>query len=346
MYTFLIKNFAGTEVTEVFDIPFERIRLVEELNVGVSGSVSVNFLALKRYADKLLTDVDSIIGNVYKEWYLYKDSSLLYGGVLTDRQLNGSKAQATSLTIGLTGFEGLLSNRVTGEKDVFSSDDSSDIAWSLISTSQAKTYGNYGITRGLNPTTVDRDRTYRFEYIRKAIEKMSSNEVYNGFDWEITAQKVFNVYYPKGEVKPNIVLDDFNIISWQDNKPLTGRLANRAYVIGEGQEDAILFTMVEDTTPQETWYLQEVALSHKDIKTVATLEDKGNKYLDKYKEPKRTINLVVNDKNPDVVSYNVGDSLKVIINSIAFNETLRVKSKNFDIKKREHAIINLTFDYE
>ena len=344
MYTLKIQNY---DESDVYFIPFEIIRIDEQLNKGITGNVSVNYLAFQRYATQLNTTVDSIIGTTYREWYLYKDSSLLYGGVLVDRQFSGSKSQATSMTLNLIGFEGLLSNRVTGEKDVFTSYDSSNIAWALINTSQAQTYGNVGITRGLNPTTVDRDRIFRYEYIRNAIEKMSNESVYNGFDWEITAQKVFNVYYPqKGTIKNNIILDDFNIISWQDTKPLTAKLANRVFVIGEGQEDAILSTMVEDATPQNTWKLQEYVLSEKAIKTIATLEDKGNKHLDKFKEPKRVVNVVINDKNPDIISYNVGDTVQVKIKTIDFAEYLRIKSRNIDIKKGGHAIINLTFDYE
>lgn len=349
MYEFRIVNKTGTDV---WVLPFQTITISEELNVGITGNITINYLDLKRYADKLNTTPDEIISSEYREWRLYKESTLFYAGILVSRKMFGSKGQGTSLSIEFAGFEAVLSNRLTGNAGTdwtYTSEDSADIAWDLIDLSQNDSdgEGDVGITRGLHPTTVDRDRTFRFDYIRKAIEGMSANSKNNGFDWEIDKQKVFNIFYPaKGETKSDIVLDDFNILSWANDKRLSGGLANRVVVIGEGSTDDIVSESVQDLTAQASWYLQEYALSEKDTSVSANLTAKGNKYLADRKEPKSIISVRVNDRNPLITSYNVGDTLPVKISTISFNEELRIDRRTIQIQRTGEAQVDLSFDYE
>lgn len=344
MYEFRIKKKDGSDI---WVLPFENISLREDLNSGVMGAATVNYIAVKRYADKLNTTVDSIISGNYREWELIKDGTVLYAGVLMARTFFGSKAQATSLTLDFGGYEMALSNRLTDEKVQVSNTDSGDIAWDLINTSQLKTNGDIGITRGSHPTTVNRDRTFRFDYVRKAIEGMSKNNVYNGFDWEITPAKVFNIFYPaKGQLREHIVLDDFNIISWDNTKKLSGRLANRVVVLGEGFDDDLLWEEVEDTTSQSAWDLQESQLAAKDITQSATLISKGQEYLRKNNQPQNIISVRVNDRNPPIKDYNVGDSMRVKIGELGFSEVLRIKSRNMQVQRTGEAQIDLSFDYD
>lgn len=349
MYEFKIYNKNGSDI---WVLPFQTISISEELNVGISGNITINYLDLKRYADKLSTTPDNIVSSEYREWKLYKDNTLFYAGILLHRKMFGSKTQATSMSIDFAGYEAILSNRLTGNAGTnwtYTGQDSANIAWDLINKTQndADGEGNVGITRGLHPTTVNRDRTCRFDYIRKVIEGMSANSKDDGFDWEIDKQKVFNIFYPaKGELKSNIVLDDFNILSWTNDKDLSGKLANRVIVIGEGSTDDIVSARVQDLTAQANWYLQEYALSEKDTGISANLTAKGNKYLADHKEPKTVLSVRVNDRNPDILSYNVGDTLPVKISTIDFSENLRIDRRTIQIERTGEAQVDLSFDYE
>jgi hypothetical protein len=349
MYEFRIYNKSGEDV---WVLPYQTITISEELNVGVTGNITINYLDLKRYADKLNTTPDNIISSEYREWKLYKDNVLFYAGILISRKMFGSKGQGTSLSIEFAGYEAILSNRLTGNAGTdwtYTSEDSADIAWDLIDQTQNDSdgEGDVGITRGTHPTTVDRDRTFRFDYIRKAIEGMSANSKDNGYDWDISNSKVFNIYYPaKGEIKSNIILDDQNILSWTNDKKLSGGLANRVVVIGEGSTDDIVSESVQDTIAQASWYLQEYALSEKDTSVSANLIAKGNKYLEDVKEPKTVISVRVNDKNPLITSYNVADTLPVKISTIDFDEELRIDRRTIQIQRTGEAQVDLSFDYD
>jgi len=347
MYELKIYNSAGSDV---WVIPFENMTLTEVLNKGVSGSVSINYQPLARYATRLNTTVDNILSAEYREWKLFRNGTLFYAGVLMSRRFSGSRGQATALTLDIAGYEQLLANRITGNAGTwaYTADDSADIAWDLIDQSQndSSGFGDVGITRGTHPTTVDRDNTCRYSNILNEIISMSASKKWNGYDWQITPLKVFDIYYPtRGEVKADIILDDFNIISWNNNKALVGTLANRVIVVGSGGEDDIVSATVEDTSVMDTWYLQERVLAEKSTELVQNLQDKGDELLQKRKEPSDIVSIKVNDKNPLITEYQVGDTLTVKISELGLDQALRLEKRTMQIQRSGEAQVDLSFLY-
>jgi len=335
--------------TDQWIIPFETISITEILNGGITGTLNLNYLALERYSQLFNLRPDDIFASDYAEWKLYRNSTILYGGIFSHRSVSGSKTQGTSYTVNLLGFEYLLKSRYTGNDSNwwYTSTDSADIAWDLIdqTNNDTSTYGDTGITRGLHPTTVDRDNTCRFSNIFDEIVSMSASKKWNGYDWTVSPDKVFDIYYPRGTTKSSIILDDFNIISWSSNRDICTNLGNRIIVIGSGFEDNILYEVVEDTTSMATWGLQEKILSEKNTEIAQNLIDKGDKELDNKSLPRDLITITTSDKSPDIATYNVGDSLPVKINSIAFDKTLRIDKRTLQIQRSGEAIVDLSFQY-
>lgn len=349
MYEFRLVNITGEEI---WVLPFETVTVTEELNLGITGNITINYQALKRYANILATTPDDIVSAEYREWQLWKDDELFYAGVLLHYKLFGSKGQGTNMTIEFAGFEKAFDSRITGNAGAdwaWSSVDSADIAWDMINKTQndASGYGDIGVTRGLHPTTVDRDNTCRFDSIYKEIVSMSAREKYNGYDFRFSPLKVFDIFYPAmGELKSNLVLDDFNILSWSKDKDLATRAFNRVTVLGQGSEDDIVTATVEDELAMAKWFLQEVTLAEKDVIQTSTLEDKGNKLLNQKKEPANVVAVRVNDRDPDIKSYNVGDTLPVQIKEIDFNENLRIDRRTIQIQRSGEAQVDLSFEYD
>ena len=337
-----------TSGTDKWIIPYQTISLTDELNQGVYGEVSINYLAIAKYAAKFGITPDDIFASDYAEWQLYKDTSLLYAGVFAHRKISGSKAQPTAYSISLVGFEYLLKSRYTGNAGVwkYTNTDSADIAWGMINQSQVQTNGNMGITRGLHPVTINRDKTNRYDQLLDAIISMSNNAKYNGYDWEITPQKVFNIYYPnKGQTLSNLVLDDFNIISWTNDRDITVNLANKVIVLGAGYEDSIITETVENATSQASWGLQETTLSEKDTTVSANLTAKGNLLLGNKATPKDIVSVRISDRSPNILSYNVGDTLPVKISDIGFSKNLRIDKRTLQIETSGEATVDLSFQY-
>jgi hypothetical protein len=331
----------------VWFIPFKTITLTDELNVGVTGTLNIDYETIKRYASIFSLTPDGILSAGYREWKLYKDSNLLYGGILTHRKISTSGVNPTSFTVNFCDFFNALERRITGNAGTweFDDDDSADIAWSLINQTQA--ISDMGITRGTHPTTINRDRKCVYDNIRDVIVKMSNKELYNGYDFDITAEKVFNIYYPnRGSVKINIILDEVNIISATSDRDLSGKIANSVTVLGQGTDIDLITSNVQDATSQTTWKLQEEILQSKDVIEISTLTDKGNKLLDNKKYPRDIVSISARDDNPEITSYNVGDTVKVIIKELDFNENLRILKRSLQITPTGQAQVDLSFDYE
>ncbi len=109
----------------------------------------------------------------------------------------------------------------------------------------------------------------------------------------------------------------------------------------------MIWERVEDTDSQSSWKLQEYQLSAKDITQNSTLISKGEEYLRKNSLPQDVISLRVNDRNPNILDYNVGDSMRVKIGELGFNQILRIKSRNFQIPKNPAAwVINYPFYHD
>lgn len=344
MWRFIIYNQAETELWE---LPYSRINLKEKLNNSIDGHLTISYPALTKYALGLNTTVDNIITGGFRSWKLYKDTQLFRRGVLSHRAIAGGQSGATTITIHFTDYVGLLGSRYTPKEDIYSSTDSADIAWALINNSQTDSsgYGDLGISRGSHPTTVNRDRTFRFDNIQNEIIKMSRAALENGFDFDIDNTLNFNIYYPsKGSLRPEIVFSDFNIISWTSNLPLVAKLANRVHVLGSGFGSEMVTATEEDATAMATWGLLEHALSEKSVTLASTLSARGDRYLAINSEPREVFSISVKDHQPDLLDYDLGDTVGVEIAEIDLNEQLRIKSRNIDILPSGEARIDISFE--
>lgn len=342
-YSFKIYN--RTE-DEAWELPYTRMSLTEELNKGLDGSLSMPYASINKYAQKLGTTVDGILSAGFRSWRLYKDTHLMYRGVLSHRTIEGANTGPSTVVVYFTDYIGMLGSRYTPEEDLYTNEDSSDIAWSIIDDSQndASTHGDLGITRGSNPTTKNRNRTFRHANIRDSLIGMSQAKVADGYDFDIDNTLQFNVYYPsKGQSRPEIMFSDFNVLSWSSNRPLTTKLFNRVHVLGEGLGADLTAVTRENTTPMATWGLVEATLPEKSVSNTTELEDRGDRFLERTAEIRDTLNINTLDDRPGIDQYGLGDSVRVVIDSLGLDEMLRLDTRTLQITPSGFAQVSLTF---
>ncbi|OQC44407.1 MAG: hypothetical protein BWX61_00970 [Bacteroidetes bacterium ADurb.Bin035] len=197
--------------------------------------------------------------------------------------------------------------------------DSGAIAWDLIETSQLKTNGDLGITEGTIATTQDRTRTYNNQNIMEAIINLS--DVINGFDFEITDDKVFNVYTVKGDDLTDSLILEYgrNLQSVSIDEDFTTP-CNNAIVLGE-VIDGTELTRVDrpDTTTQAKYKLREMVLSADNVIDENTLNAKGDAMLYKYKEPLIKVTFEVMRGKVDITQFSLGDLIRLIIKKGCYN---------------------------
>jgi len=212
-----------------------------------------------------------------------------------------------------------LKDRYTAQSVTYTDVDAGLIAWGMINTSQAKTNGNLGITQGTITATQDRTRTYNNQNIMEAITNLS--EVLYGFDFEITNDKVFNVYTVKGtDLTDSLILEyGRNLQTVSIDEDFT-EPCNNAIVLGEVIDETEL-TRVDrpDTTTQAKYKLREMVLSADNVIDEDTLNEKGDAMLYKYKEPLIKVTFEVIRGMVDITQFSLGDLIRLIIKKGCYN---------------------------
>ncbi len=340
----LVQNSAGDKKWEV---PIPNWSFTEELNKDRSATFDIDEQVVKAVADIYNQTVPFIFYSEYREIYIFDESNnRIYGGYVAEPNVycdaNGYKKR----TITSKGFFSLLEKRLTNvptdTKRVYTAQHASDIAWDLINYTQGLSYGNLGITRGADPVDVANDRTYRYETIKRAIEKLSNNETKDGIDFEITAQKVFNAYYPeKGSQRAEIALvEGFNIFTYNIRTNFIEAMANQVVVFGEGQGDTMAVSKRDaDNSYKASFFLLQQGLSEKDTETQTNLDRKGDKYLELYRAPRADITITCDYEEPLFTNYNLGDRLKLVIPSESINGYYRLYRRTLN----EQGDVTLTF---
>lgn len=342
MYTLFVQYRDGT----LIELPYIGVSYNEELNKGKDARFSLDYLAIKDIADTYGTTVDFILTGGYREIYVEKSDTKIYYGVISDYSLSLDDSGKMSIQIASVDFFSLLSKRIVGAKRVFSATEASTIAWTVIDESQSSDPdADLGITLGATTVSKNRDKTFRFSTVKEAIEYISNFNLKDGFDLDIDNEKAFNCYYPqKGSNRANIILDEENIVAWSWRKPLATSLTNKVYVIGEGYNDEVQYvTRESDAGYKEAFTLLETVLSATEIETDSTLEDKGDRLLLQYQSPVPELTITLKDDDPDILEYDLGDSLPIVISELGLNLSYkRVYRRSVSIDENELAVVKIT----
>lgn len=175
--------------------------------------------------------------------------------------------------------------------------------------------GNYdfGITEGTIEETMDRDRTYNNQNIAEAIINLTN--VLEGFDFEITDNKVFNAKTLIGEDKTESVILDYgsNVLSCRIAEDFSAPV-NRAIVLGEASDNTELLRIERnDLTSQSNIKLREDVSTEWNVSETETLNEKGDAILRKYSTPLLKIDIDILPNTPNITQFSLGDLIMVRI---------------------------------
>jgi hypothetical protein len=332
-YNVVLKYANGTMV-ELFPKSYS---FIDELNKESTAKVSVSFEEVKLLADKYQTTVASIFTPAAREIYIERNGTKIFNGVVTNYEITPDAQGGKTLNLDAVDWFGLLGKRFVGfPSTVYTATDAADIAWDLISDTQASdgSYSNLGITRGTHPTTKSRDRTYKFDNIKDSIIRLSNSNLKDGFDFSMSTTKVFDIYYPtRGNTLDSLVFDERNLANWRYKLPLLLTETNKVYVLGDGQNDDVLYvTRTGTVTNRTNWYTQEGLLRETDVKETTTLNDKGDKHLALYETPAAQFSFEHYDDLVKWEDYALGDKIRVDIQDIGLTYV------QFRVIKREFSM--------
>lgn len=333
---------------EIFEIPYTNLDFTDQLNVGKNARFKLSYKDVEKVTDVYRTTVMFLLTAGIRYVYVTKNDSKIYLGVISDFVLGKDDKGLLTVDLASVGFSTLLKKRFTGSSRIFTSTDAGQIAWTLINESQTSDnpYSDLGITSGLIQTSVNRDRTFKFAEIHDSIYKMSNDNLKNGFDFEVDNLRKFNVFYPsKGMNRSEIFIDKGNIRAWGFEKPLIINLTNKVYILGEGYDDALQWVLrTSDPSYRSVFRTLENVVNERDTGIIANLNDKGDKYLIDNQSPILDFRIQHEDGDPDILNYDVGDSLRITLDEVDINnEYKRVISRQITIDTQGLALVTLRF---
>ena len=347
-WTFRIKDTNGDVVANLIDAQKKSIKL----GLNKSGEASFNY-ELEKLHDLATTlkysSINDLIGLGRHTLECLRGDTVYFAGQLItmSKVLNADSSQTS---IKALGFFWLLGDRNVGlsaDKE-YTSTDAGSIAWDLIDTVQSETFGDFGITQGVIETSVDRDISYSRKSIKEAIEELALTD--NGFDFEITTSKVFNVYYPqKGNDLSDSVVFRYpsNHVEEVEEVREATQLANSVFAIGSGFGLEEINVARDNLSSQDTFVKREKILPVKDMPNATVLGDMADEYINMFGQiiPFYTITFVNSDDfTPNLSSFNVGDTigLKIDVDYFPIEQSFRVFEIDISIDDKDLEIVNLT----
>ncbi len=326
----------------LFELPFTSISFIDELNAGKQATFNFDFMAMKDIASKYSTTVVSMFTSSLKEIWVTMNGTTIWLGVVSEYDKSRDSSANYTLSVAAIDYFALFQKRRTGLTEVdFSAVDPATIPWSLINTSQGLTNGSYGITQGATASTgLSVTVAYKNSEIRQEIIKLSNAQTNNSFDFDIDFTKKFNVYYPtKGSVRSNIVLDDNNILANSVKIPLVLSLTNSVFVTGQGINNDQAAVNRQASAYQTAYGLLEDVTSDINISDTNLLNALGDRFLALNEQPLYQISLKHDGADPDITTFDVGDTIIVNLpdEAISYSQ-YRVKKRTVDIDQSGQVI--------
>jgi hypothetical protein len=333
---------------DIFELPFTSINYIEELDVGQSASFTLDFISVKAVADTYNTNVQDLFTATMREIYITMDGDTIWSGVISEYNRTKAADATFQLTVAAIDYFALLQKRRTGLTTVsFSAVDPATIPWALINASQTLNppYSDFGITEGATDTTgLSVSIDYKNAELRQEIINLSNAKQLGSFDFDIDYTKKFNVYFPtKGTVRPEIVLDDNNILADSVKIPVALNLTNSIFVMGQGiNNDVASANRIASAGYLTAYKLLEDSVSDNNISDPTLLDAAGDRFLALNEAPLYQVTIKTSGDEPDIRNYGVGDTLIVNVPEEGLNYAeYRVKKRTVDIDVSGQLIVQL-----
>lgn len=247
--------------------------------------------------------------------YVYRGDTLYFSGkVMIVERILEEVTQTANVTA--LGWMWELERRITGKTSdiTHSSVDAGAIAWAEINRTQNESNGNIGITQGTIQTSQNLTLTLTRAKVRDVLDDLVTQA---GIEFEITPNKIFNVFYPrKGSDKSATVKFQYpgNIKS---ARPLSDAtvITNDLLALGRGLGAEEITSDVEDTGSKSVFGLFQDVMSFKDVDNQTALTNMSNYYLNLLKSSRLTLDISVHGNNEAVAltDYVVGDTVRITI---------------------------------
>lgn len=255
-------------------------------------------------------DIDSFTANEVEagrtEIRVYRNDVLIFVGPLWNLTINSDQS-VSLMAQDLSSY--FLKRKV--DVDTTIADTFGNVAWSLIQTSQAKTDGGLGITRGVAVPANAPSGTYKVtanKMINEILEEISAGD--NGFDWYFSTDRKYNQYYPRLQRLSEARLEYGSTIKSYSVQHQGLYESNTVIAVGK---DSLVSPPMIDATMRTKYGLREFVASNTSLTTQSSVNNLASATLDLRREINKQVQITTDSVNPfDLLQY--GDLIRTIIN--------------------------------
>lgn len=271
------------------------------------------------------------------EVILYRDGVKIFTGPLWDINISKNDSKATFMAEDLSSYF----DRRRISTPVAMADTTCNMAWQMIAASQAEPNGNLGITRGTVGASPAGTFTPELHMmLDKALESVYEGE--NGFDWVITADRIYNQYYPRIQSRANVRLEfGGNVASYSIN--IQGKYtANDVVTVGKNKT---FTTAAKDTNSQAVYGLMQHVQSFTSTDNLPLLENYNAGVLALRAAPKDIPQLVLRtpEVNPFANDVTYGQVVRTVIDDgwVQYDRDMRCTGFQLTVGKHGNEKFNL-----
>lgn len=346
IWTYRIKDESGNILCNL--IGAQERKLNRGLNKPGDASLSYDLKDFFLLAQKLDNrSVDDLVGTGHHILEVLRGGSVLWGGEMSTKSRSVSATERRLQLKALGHLQRLDQAVVALTSDIqYTATDAGAIIQDVINDLQADPLGDMGYTFGTVDTSVNRTVTLSRKKVKELIEDFSGTD--NGFDVDISSDKVINLYYPfKGADKSDYVEFKYpgNIAEIEEVQNVD-ELANYIFAIGKGSGDLELNVTREDVDAEASAVGRRMAVeSFKDVDNATVLGDIAQQLVDERKAIPTLYKLKLHgNASPTVDLYSTGDFVKVTVNDDYWNfsQVFRVFEIYIDIDENDNEDVTLT----
>lgn len=304
----------------------------------------IDLAELERYARLMDTTPQSLLQPGWTEVRVRRGRTYLCGGIVMLREVRLYPTEQ-EVEVRATGFLNLFAHRhvlLGGTGDIPYSGYGNQIAADLITYAQDRGWGpgslyDWGVTIGTLPAlSVSRVRNYPVQtVVKEAIQNLTKLES-GTFDFEFTADKVFNTYETLGSRRDDIVFTYPGNIKRLVSPLDASNLANVVSWYGAGSGEAALVHTYEHADSMNNYKAWEALKTDSSISQDSTLLQHAVAYANTWAWPFEIPAIEVDgNAAPFITDYGIGDYIKV---DLSAHEILSHVNGYFRIEKIELAI--------
>jgi hypothetical protein len=221
----------------------------------------------------------------------------------------------------------------------------------LTSSLDDPSYFDFGVTLGVDNASgvqeATRERTYDLQNVKDGIVNLTKLENDN-FDFQFTADKVFNIYARLGSDRPEIELVyPQNISSIQVSRDAS-TLSNRIIGLGSGIGSERLETVATSYTSAAVYRVRERTETFNSVQESDTLDANTFGKLNVYQNIYEVPTLSVEANHLDLNDVKLGDAIKVRVDNSSFVTTIngmyRIMKMTINVNPNWDESVNLDME--